>query len=634
MAEQQKKTLSAKEVVLDVRAGATDEFLMKKYSISEKGLQSLFQKLVTATAITQADLDRRNVEQVEIIEEDSRPVSAVNSTQTIFRCPSCNLPQNYEFGVCPQCGVIVEKFIKKIQEQKAREYQMSRGPSHEENGKNTTTYEEAFRTPAGNTQDGDDPAMARKLAKQREAARGGGLSQSEFDERSQLFEDTVGIDEAIPQPQSDNDKSAAVRSTTYTSDSAHKLSKLKEALNAGILSAAEFENKKAELTQPQKTSDALEKLRGLLEDGILTEIEFESKKVQILGQSFKLSKLKEAFEAGILNETEYKRKKSELSGQAIPAASNRQIPAVTSYQSTSHSADPTGQTKFTLQIGETLIKEGYATYLKSTLNVFQGNGYLTSQRFVYCKKSTFLFYFLLGPLFGHLIKGKQVIFEIPLTQFSAISQQKHGLGKKTVLETKDGQQYGVGFISQDAWLKSIGETVISFVPGTTVEQDSERIDFISNSTGQPAQSPMSPGNAVIRARTMPSVDYPSAHVGSPAIGFTGSSGMEHPDIEPYYVGIFRDIENGRVRSINGYALLAGAFWYFYKGMWLKGLVYFGLAIVLVLIFPGFGALPVWVAASFNANWDYYFYKVHGENFFTSHWLSNTFPLDLQKRFLV
>jgi len=145
---------------------------------------------------------------------------------------------------------------------------------------------------------------------------------------------------------------------------------------------------------------------------------------------------------------------------------------------------PAGQTKFALRIGETLIKEGYASYLKSTLNVLQGNGYLTSKRFVYCKKSTFLFYFLLGPLLGYLIKGKQVIFEIPLARFSAISLQKQGLGKKIVLETKDGQQYGLGFLNQDAWLKAIGETVINFVPGTTVKQDSERVNFISGSTRQ------------------------------------------------------------------------------------------------------------------------------------------------------
>ena len=74
MAEDKKK-LSAKEVVADIRAGAADEFLMKKYGISDKGWQSLFQKLIAAKVLSQADLDRRAsvVEEVEIIEDISSP---------------------------------------------------------------------------------------------------------------------------------------------------------------------------------------------------------------------------------------------------------------------------------------------------------------------------------------------------------------------------------------------------------------------------------------------------------------------------------------------------------------------------------------------------------------------------------
>jgi hypothetical protein len=145
---------------------------------------------------------------------------------------------------------------------------------------------------------------------------------------------------------------------------------------------------------------------------------------------------------------------------------------------------------------------------------------------------------------------------------------------------------------------------------------------------------MSPGDAAIAPRPVPAVDHSNIQTSSPQVGATAASGVEHPDIEPYYVGIFQDIENGRIRSINGYALLRGAFWCFYKGMWLKGLPYIVFALIFGVIFPAIGALPVWIAASFNANWEYYLFKVHGEKFFTSHWLSNTFPLDLQKRFLV
>lgn len=55
----QKKTVPAKQVVEDFRAGATDEFLMQKYGLSEKSLQSVYQKLLAANMITQAELDSR-----------------------------------------------------------------------------------------------------------------------------------------------------------------------------------------------------------------------------------------------------------------------------------------------------------------------------------------------------------------------------------------------------------------------------------------------------------------------------------------------------------------------------------------------------------------------------------------------
>ena len=55
----EKATISAKEIVADIRAGATDEFLMKKYNISDKGLQRLFQKLISAKVLTQAEIYHR-----------------------------------------------------------------------------------------------------------------------------------------------------------------------------------------------------------------------------------------------------------------------------------------------------------------------------------------------------------------------------------------------------------------------------------------------------------------------------------------------------------------------------------------------------------------------------------------------
>lgn len=68
----QKKTVSAKAVVADIKAGMTDEQLMAKYQLSVNGLQSLVEKLLKAGLISQADIGQRaaSVEQaVELAQE-------------------------------------------------------------------------------------------------------------------------------------------------------------------------------------------------------------------------------------------------------------------------------------------------------------------------------------------------------------------------------------------------------------------------------------------------------------------------------------------------------------------------------------------------------------------------------------
>jgi hypothetical protein len=666
----EKKSLSAREVVADIRVGMTDEQLMEKHMLTAKGLQSLKNKLLSSGLVTQSQLDGRagptkvtsqvdkkalakNIaaavktglpdneiskrfgispskltsvynslikagylavddltkrpgkfeETVDLAEAakvaDSpgqTPVrKEITNERPVFRwlCPACKTPHPEEYAVCPQCGIIVEKYKEKL----ARTQQAN----------NPTP----LVAPQQTIRDEMPKAPARAH--------------------------TDSVSGATPVPE-------------VTSEFTKKMAQLKEARDRGILGQAEFEKKSEELILQAKHSEAVDKLSELLAAGIITQEEFEAKKDDPLQYQSRLEKLQEALASGVLSQSEFEQKKKELLGSPssydsppskISSLSNvpgdisgavghvarmslgeklilvasgiailslflpwveagigtlsgfqqqgflflalyiypvaqilrrakmsrigagicgglsvlvsiawiesksitlfgNQVNAagtglylftacsillcVGVYLCKSAAEEPvggavlgkppspkeksldalltqaagklkdgtrriredfqqsqsTGQTRFALQIGETLIKEGYTTYLKSTLNVFQGNGYLTSRRFVYCKKSTFLFYFLLGPILGHLVKGTQVVFEIPLSQFSAISQRKHGLGKIPVLETKDGQSYGVGFISQDAWFKSIVETVITFVPGTTVNQDGERIDFISN----------------------------------------------------------------------------------------------------------------------------------------------------------
>jgi len=133
--------------------------------------------------------------------------------------------------------------------------------------------------------------------------------------------------------------------------------------------------------------------------------------------------------------------------------------------------------KFSLSDGERLFMEGYVVYLKSKFNVVSGDAYLTSERFVYCKKSALLFYFLLGPLFGHLVKGKNLVFEISLCDLKSIHEEK---GKKFILTLQNGDEFAIAFgTRREKWVTAIKDAVKRVIPGVQVSEIGERIDFES-----------------------------------------------------------------------------------------------------------------------------------------------------------
>ncbi|MCL4539853.1 MAG: hypothetical protein M1378_09725 [Bacteroidetes bacterium] len=55
-----KAIVNAEDAVWSIRSGMSDQALMEKYELSQKGLKSLFRKLVAAGAIEQSVLDRRS----------------------------------------------------------------------------------------------------------------------------------------------------------------------------------------------------------------------------------------------------------------------------------------------------------------------------------------------------------------------------------------------------------------------------------------------------------------------------------------------------------------------------------------------------------------------------------------------
>ncbi len=135
--------IKAKDAVRDIRSGMDDFALMDKYSLSAKGLQSLFDQLVAAGLLSRGDLDLRmpfsegtvDVSALEIdrqvqspeprkeletanpapppdtqVAQESEPGSAPDITISLkWECPSCGMYHDKEHVVCPVCRAVVGK---------------------------------------------------------------------------------------------------------------------------------------------------------------------------------------------------------------------------------------------------------------------------------------------------------------------------------------------------------------------------------------------------------------------------------------------------------------------------------------------------------------------------------------------
>ena len=97
----EKRKITAREVLADIRAGVDDTALMKKYQLSAQGLQSVLNKMVQAGMVTEEELDERV------------PLSERTVDLGLFICPACGNIQGREFIECPRCGYVPPGQAKK-----------------------------------------------------------------------------------------------------------------------------------------------------------------------------------------------------------------------------------------------------------------------------------------------------------------------------------------------------------------------------------------------------------------------------------------------------------------------------------------------------------------------------------------
>jgi Mor family transcriptional regulator len=89
-----KKHIRASEIVYDILVGMTNSDLMKKYSLSANGLQTVIMKLVKAGSLKKSDIEGR------------MPVGEPVQPST-RKCPRCGQPQLVELEKCSNCGAML-----------------------------------------------------------------------------------------------------------------------------------------------------------------------------------------------------------------------------------------------------------------------------------------------------------------------------------------------------------------------------------------------------------------------------------------------------------------------------------------------------------------------------------------------
>jgi len=145
-----KRTLDAKEIVDDIKAGMDSTALMEKYQLSEKGLQSLFKKLINAGVLKPKKRGPK--------EATSAPEKAVSAE---WKCPICGNPQSTQFNQCPECSVIAARFQENIATTQqlgaieagpspnAEEFQSQPVPTNNISTSNLDKIKEMLRNPYG-----------------------------------------------------------------------------------------------------------------------------------------------------------------------------------------------------------------------------------------------------------------------------------------------------------------------------------------------------------------------------------------------------------------------------------------------------------------------------------------------------
>jgi hypothetical protein len=106
MPESEKRKVSARQILTDIRSGMGDSELQRKHSLSDRSLEKVYRRLLTAGALTEAYMRDRGLTVPSPTDSSKEDGEASG-----WQCPSCGARQPKEVPECPVCGVVVSKYV-------------------------------------------------------------------------------------------------------------------------------------------------------------------------------------------------------------------------------------------------------------------------------------------------------------------------------------------------------------------------------------------------------------------------------------------------------------------------------------------------------------------------------------------
>lgn len=103
MPQASKRTVNAKLIVQDIRAGLSESEIKEKFKLSDKGYKSVLLKLSSMGMLNEPGPEYQSPA------PKAQPKLSERGLRIEWKCPACGAPQPRVYEECPNCGVIASK---------------------------------------------------------------------------------------------------------------------------------------------------------------------------------------------------------------------------------------------------------------------------------------------------------------------------------------------------------------------------------------------------------------------------------------------------------------------------------------------------------------------------------------------